>query len=297
MRNLVVGLVALTAMLNSRTADAQLIRFGDIIRQPAPVVMPVMGYESYSMDYRMYPMYSANDLQMSNFRMSSDLMMAEMLLANDQVLRSRANARAADWVSLIPIILQLFPDLNLPGIDVNDSSRLDRIEDKLDKLLAEHGIKDSDGGNTTVGNSGLANLIEQILGILQPGQSSRSPRSRSAIAHIPRDTRDEMIKALRAMLDDMKSDDAEDPKTAGDRLEAAVEKAEAAVQAANAEVIRARAVEKIEQIRRERDAELKALQGVKKELTLSERIEKQTARLKALNSKTTEPVADPANPR
>ena len=193
---------------------------------------------------------------------------------------------------MLPIILELFPELKIPGLDVNDSSRLDKIESKIDKLLAHHGVDTpaSDGGNTAGagGGSGLAGLIRDILGLLRPGSSiqaagsGRAPRSNSVAAGIPLAKRQQLIKELESMLGDMTDSDNEDPQTAGDRLESAVDKAEAAVRSANAELIRAEAAQEIEEIRRKRDAELRKNAGDRKALSLSDRIKAQKKRLGAV---------------
>ncbi|MDA1018497.1 MAG: hypothetical protein O3A00_29075 [Planctomycetota bacterium] len=211
--------------------------------------------------------------------------------------RADADARFAEWAALIPIILELFPELKVPGLDVNNSSRLDKIEAKIDRLLAAHGISDpvtpppiggGAGGGGAGSGSNLANLIREILALLRPGQSSGGQPVRMSLAgeSLSDEKRERMIIALRGLLDDVDSTDSENPKVAGDHLEAAVERAEAAVKAANAEVVRAEAAQKIEEIRRERDEKLRDLNIVKKELTLTERIAKQKERLEAVNQKT-----------
>jgi hypothetical protein len=277
MRSLIVGLIALSTMLNPQVADAQLIRFGDINTQPTLMPMPITGYDMYSVDY-MYPMYAMPMYSVNDARMS-EIMMAEMFLANDTALRARADNRSANLAALIPIILQLFPDLLPDGISVNDSNRLDRIEDKLDKLLAEHGISDSTSAGSS--NSALATLIEQIINLLQPG-NSRAPRLSSAAASIPTAKRDRMIKELRTMLAGMKNEN-DDPTVAVERMSAAVSKAQAALKEAQAEIIRAEAIEKIEKIKRERDDRLSQLKKIEKVPSLSEEINRNKAILDGLN--------------
>jgi hypothetical protein len=301
MRSFVVGLLTLTTMISaSRTSDAQLIHIGDISPQPMFVPMTNFGamsnFNAMPLGYSGYSMQSVNQRAYDNMLMTNLMLMSNNSNNNDFASRSASNARGAEFLTLLPFILELFPDLKIPGLDINNTSQLDEIEKKIDKLLAEQGIDSDDNTGDTADDStsGLANLIREILGLLRPNQqavrSGRAPRSNSMADTLPLAKRQRLVKELETMLEEMSNEGGS--ATAGDRLEAAVDKAEEAIRQANDELIRAEGAQQIEEIRRQTEERLRKNAGQTKQLSLAERIKAQRSRLNSLNRSTkTKPTA------